>query len=86
MLWPDEEVQCIVSVGNGRYEPSSHTHSQDSVSSLKHKLGTIIHSATNTEGEHAMNLGYKTRFISIDVQNNCIYLFLRHWLVIFSFK
>lgn len=46
-LWPHEQVQCIVSVGNGRYEP---TDSVQDVTSLRHKVGTFIHSATNTEG------------------------------------
>ena len=53
-LWPGEEVQCVVSVGNGRFEPESDSNVQE-VSSLKHKLGTIIHSATNTEGEYLMH-------------------------------
>lgn len=49
-LWPEEEVQCIVSVGNGRYEPEAANHTPD-VSSLRRKVDTFIHSATNTEGE-----------------------------------
>ena len=49
-LWPDEELQCVVSVGNGRYELTGDNSVQDDVTSLRQKVGTFIHSATNTEG------------------------------------
>ncbi|XP_067938389.1 calcium-independent phospholipase A2-gamma-like [Watersipora subatra] len=52
-IWSEERLQCIVSVGNGRYEPGSVDMAQD-MSSLRHKVGTIIHSATNTEGVHTV--------------------------------
>lgn len=52
-LWPGEALQCVVSLGNGRYEPS-----MDLVlptgSSLMAKVTAIVQSATNTEGVHTV--------------------------------
>lgn len=53
LLWPGEEIQCIVSLGTGRYEPASDNLVQD-LTSLKDKVGAFIHSATNTEGMIAL--------------------------------
>ncbi|KAG1684926.1 Calcium-independent phospholipase A2-gamma [Nymphon striatum] len=49
-LWPDESIQCVVSLGNGRFIPSE--NSDKGQSSLKKKISKIIDSATDTEGTH----------------------------------
>lgn len=51
-LWPEEELQCVVSVGNGRYELNADNVVQDDVTSLRQKIDNFVHSATNTEGKH----------------------------------
>uniref|UniRef100_G3NJC3 PNPLA domain-containing protein n=1 Tax=Gasterosteus aculeatus TaxID=69293 RepID=G3NJC3_GASAC len=52
-LWPDTPLECVVSLGTGRFETpgnNSTTHT-----SLKTKLTNVISSATDTEAEvHAM--------------------------------
>ncbi|ESO07389.1 hypothetical protein HELRODRAFT_76804 [Helobdella robusta] len=51
LLWPTAPIQCIVSIGTGKYEAKS---SSDLAvkSSLKAKIMKIIESATDTEGVH----------------------------------
>lgn len=48
-LWPGVPLQCVVSLGTGRFE----TTGKNSVAytSLKTKLNNVISSATDTEGE-----------------------------------
>ncbi|KAM8891107.1 calcium-independent phospholipase A2-gamma-like [Spinachia spinachia] len=51
-LWPDTPLECVVSLGTGRFETpgnNSTTHT-----SLKTKLTNVISSATDTEEVHAM--------------------------------
>ncbi|XP_030630051.1 calcium-independent phospholipase A2-gamma [Chanos chanos] len=51
-LWPSTPVQCVVSLGTGRFEASS-KHSA-TYTSLKTKLTNVISSATDTEEVHTM--------------------------------
>ena len=50
VLWPTAEIQCIVSIGTGRYEPAASHKQQLDFIPLKDKLLKIVQSATNTEG------------------------------------
>lgn len=65
-LWPGVPLQCVISLGTGRYEgvvSSTATHT-----SLKAKLTNVISSATDTEGEHF--------FSSISFHSHWLYMFL----------
>ncbi|RXN03226.1 calcium-independent phospholipase A2-gamma-like protein [Labeo rohita] len=46
-LWPDVPLQCVVSLGTGRFETAG--RSSVSYTSLKTKLTNVISSATDTE-------------------------------------
>ncbi|XP_013392132.1 calcium-independent phospholipase A2-gamma [Lingula anatina] len=48
LLWPEEEFQCIVSLGNGRYEPMVKTGDPSSTN----EVIKMINSATDTEAVH----------------------------------
>ena len=48
LLWPNTPLQCVVSLGTGRYE-SAGKNNQTSTS-LKAKITNVISSATDTEG------------------------------------
>ena len=48
-LWPDVPLECIVSLGTGRYE--SDVRNTTTYTSLKTKLSNVINSATDTEGQ-----------------------------------
>lgn len=50
LLWPDTPLQCVISIGTGKYEPTSREDSA-SRSSLKQKVSKLVQSATDTEGE-----------------------------------
>ncbi|XP_072528308.1 calcium-independent phospholipase A2-gamma-like [Salminus brasiliensis] len=51
-LWPGTHLQCVVSLGTGRFEaPSKNT---TTYTSLKTKLTNVISSATDTEEVHTM--------------------------------
>ncbi|XP_075998227.1 calcium-independent phospholipase A2-gamma-like [Genypterus blacodes] len=51
-LWPDTPLECVVSLGTGRFEnPGKHS---TTYTSLKTKLTNVISSATDTEEVHAM--------------------------------
>lgn len=52
-LWPNTPVQCVVSLGTGRYESVGKT-SSSTYTSLKTKLTNVISSATDTEEVHTM--------------------------------
>ncbi|XP_016390479.1 calcium-independent phospholipase A2-gamma-like [Sinocyclocheilus rhinocerous] len=52
-LWPNTPVQCVVSLGTGRYETVGKT-SSSTYTSLKTKLTNVISSATDTEEVHSM--------------------------------
>lgn len=47
-LWPNVPLQCLVSLGTGRYESEGKTNV--TYTSLKAKLTNVISSATDTEG------------------------------------
>lgn len=49
LLWPDEPIQSVISLGNGRYEPNIELMS--SLPSAKKQIDNIIDSATNTESK-----------------------------------
>jgi len=49
LLWPEESIQCVVSLGNGRFEPNLEITPLKS--SLKDKVAKVIDSATDTEGK-----------------------------------
>ncbi|XP_033050259.1 calcium-independent phospholipase A2-gamma isoform X3 [Trachypithecus francoisi] len=51
-LWPDVPLECIVSLGTGRYE--SDVRNTVTHTSLKTKLSNVINSATDTEEVHIM--------------------------------
>ncbi|XP_005377363.1 PREDICTED: calcium-independent phospholipase A2-gamma isoform X2 [Chinchilla lanigera] len=51
-LWPDVPLECIVSLGTGRYE--SDVKNNATYTSLKTKLSNVINSATDTEEVHIM--------------------------------
>ncbi|KFO78796.1 Calcium-independent phospholipase A2-gamma [Cuculus canorus] len=51
-LWPDVPLQCLVSLGTGRYESEGKTNV--TYTSLKAKLTNVISSATDTEEVHTM--------------------------------
>ena len=54
LLWPQEALQCVVSLGTGRYEPTSMPQSPV-YTSLKTKVEKFVQSATDTEGEGLCN-------------------------------
>ncbi|CAN8001141.1 unnamed protein product [Ixodes hexagonus] len=51
LLWPREHIQCVVSLGGGRFIPASDEAPQG-LSSLKSKVLKVIESATDTEAVH----------------------------------
>ncbi|XP_054751008.2 calcium-independent phospholipase A2-gamma-like [Lytechinus pictus] len=52
LLWPDTPIQCVVSLGTGRYDPMEEGLESPEYSSLKKKLYQIMISATDTESVH----------------------------------
>lgn len=51
LLWPNESIQCVVSLGGGRFIPQVKEQDQG-FSSLKKKILKVIDSATDTEAVH----------------------------------
>ncbi|XP_010157965.1 PREDICTED: calcium-independent phospholipase A2-gamma [Eurypyga helias] len=51
-LWPNVPLQCLISLGTGRYESEGKTNL--TYTSLKAKLTNVISSATDTEEVHTM--------------------------------
>ncbi|XP_056596141.1 calcium-independent phospholipase A2-gamma-like isoform X1 [Triplophysa dalaica] len=51
-LWPGVPLECVVSLGTGRFETSG--RNSVAYTSLKTKLSNVISSATNTEEVHTM--------------------------------
>ena len=47
-LWPDEELQCVISVGNGRFQPVEYVNKCEYLS-IKQKVNRIVGGATSTE-------------------------------------
>lgn len=54
-LWPNTPLQCVLSLGTGRYETAGKNGT--TYTSLKAKLTNVISSATDTEGR-LKNAGY----------------------------
>ncbi|XP_022695114.1 calcium-independent phospholipase A2-gamma-like isoform X1 [Varroa jacobsoni] len=54
LLWPDEKIQCVVSIGSGRYIPEESPSSCARSTSLKTKIVKIVDSATDTEAVHTL--------------------------------
>ncbi|XP_027205645.2 calcium-independent phospholipase A2-gamma-like [Dermatophagoides pteronyssinus] len=61
LLWPNEPIQCVISLGSGRYQPPSNrtielddNNKDVTLSSLKHKILRLIDSATDTEMIHRL--------------------------------
>ncbi|KAK3101244.1 hypothetical protein FSP39_002089 [Pinctada imbricata] len=52
LLWPREKIQCIVSLGNGRYEPDLEIISTDL--STRQQLSNLIESSSDTEAVHLL--------------------------------
>ncbi|XP_019750363.1 calcium-independent phospholipase A2-gamma-like isoform X1 [Hippocampus comes] len=52
-LWPNTPLECVVSVGTGRFETAGKSNS-GTYTSLKTKINNVISSATDTEEVHAM--------------------------------
>ncbi|XP_052087063.1 calcium-independent phospholipase A2-gamma-like [Mytilus californianus] len=52
LLWPDEAIQCVISLGNGRFEPNLEI--TPSKNAVKEKVAKIIDAATNTEVVHTI--------------------------------
>lgn len=50
-LWPSNELQCVISIGNGRYQPAEYVPKCESLS-LKQKVNRIVGGATSTESEY----------------------------------
>ena len=62
-IWPGERIQCIVSIGTGKYSPptlkvfdedSKDTPSKATPASLRAKITSLIDSATDTEITHRL--------------------------------
>ncbi|XP_069484058.1 calcium-independent phospholipase A2-gamma [Ambystoma mexicanum] len=51
-LWPDVPLQCVISLGTGRYESTGKNNV--TYTSLRAKLTNVISSATDTEEVHTM--------------------------------
>lgn len=51
LLWPNESIQCVVSLGGGRFIPEVKEQDQG-FTSLKKKILKVIDSATDTEAVH----------------------------------
>lgn len=58
LLWPNEAIQCCVSIGTGRYTPSQPLDQSEAASSgpttLRAKITSFIESATDTEVVHKL--------------------------------
>lgn len=48
-LWPNTPLECVVSLGTGRFETPGNNNT--TYTSLKTKLSHVISSATDTEGK-----------------------------------
>lgn len=53
LLWPNEPIQCVVSLGGGRFIPEV-KEQQQGLTSLKMKVLKVIDSATDTEAVHTI--------------------------------
>jgi calcium-independent phospholipase A2-gamma len=53
LLWPSTPLQCVVSIGTGKFEPTSGPEPATKTS-LKLKVAKIVESATDTEAVHTV--------------------------------
>uniref|UniRef100_A0A8C5E2T2 Calcium-independent phospholipase A2-gamma-like n=1 Tax=Gouania willdenowi TaxID=441366 RepID=A0A8C5E2T2_GOUWI len=53
-VWPGVPLECVVSVGTGRFQSLGKSSNSATYSSLKSKLSNVISSATDTEEVHSM--------------------------------
>lgn len=58
-LWPNTPLQCVLSLGTGRYETAY--DNSTTYTSLKTKLSHVISSATDTEGRATQSAARCTR-------------------------
>lgn len=57
LIWPKERIQCVVSIGTGKYTPvTPHNRESDPIgpTSLKAKITSLVDSATDTEITHRL--------------------------------
>jgi calcium-independent phospholipase A2-gamma len=54
LLWPAEQIQCVLSLGSGRFVPHVEPQSAPPLTSLKTKIIKLIDSATDTEMVHRL--------------------------------
>lgn len=54
LLWPNEHIQCLISIGNGRSSvtPFAIRDKMPSSTSIQEKMLKIVDSATDTESVH----------------------------------
>lgn len=52
LLWPKESLQCVISLGTGRYKAAITSPTKSQSISLKTKLGKFVESATDTYAVH----------------------------------
>jgi calcium-independent phospholipase A2-gamma len=50
LLWPNTELNCVISIGTGRFQPAEQIAKCDSLT-FKQKLGRIVDGATSTESK-----------------------------------
>ena len=51
LLWPKSSINCIVSVGNGRFKPEGYSSPKVSSISLKQKVSRIVSGVSSTESK-----------------------------------
>lgn len=51
-LWPNEKIQCVVSVGNGRSVAELELTAKATATRIQDKISKIVDSATDTELVH----------------------------------
>ena len=73
ILWPNTKLQCVVSVGTGRFERPEQFEDVEKIS-LRQKVEKFIQSATNTEGKQKIIDWYMTSFFSSNLTLCFIYL------------
>lgn len=49
LLWPKSEINCVVSIGNGRYKPAGYSSSKASSVSIKQKLSRFVAGSMDPE-------------------------------------
>lgn len=52
LLWPNQDFQCVLSLGTGRYDSAKKGPATST--SLRAKISNLICSATDTEGVHTL--------------------------------